>query len=118
MRSRWMRIVNGMGLGLILRQLNAMYGPWANERLLGTLCAIAVVVSIVLGLMAICSGLHHLWMLKGGQRARLWHRAHRAFRSLHGNRRWRGFVHQCRPISRSRAAAFRLVIPEARERQG
>jgi hypothetical protein len=51
----------------------------------------------VLGVMAICSGLHHLWMIEGGQRARLWHRAHRAFRSLHAVRRWRGPVHQCRP---------------------
>ena len=93
MRPRWNRILNGMALGVILRQLNAMYGPWVNEPVLWALLDVAVVVSIVLGVMAICSGLYHLWRGTSARRPV----AHRAFKSLDAGRHWRGPVHQCRP---------------------
>ena len=97
MRPRCSRILNSMALGLILRQLNAMHGPGVNEPALWALLDVAVVVPIVLGVMAICSGLYHLWRGRSARRPV----AHRAFKSLYTGRYWRGSFTNAARISRS-----------------
>jgi hypothetical protein len=72
-----------------------MYGP-LNERVLWAL-DVAVVVAIVLGVMAICSGLYHLWRERSARRPV----AHRAFKSLYTGRYWRGSFTNAARISRS-----------------
>jgi hypothetical protein len=100
---------------MILRQLNAMYGPGVNKTVWAPL-DVAAFVLIVLGVMAICSGLYHLWQGKSARRPVA--SGASSIQVAGPGRHWRGPFITAARICRSLAAACRLFIPVARERSG